>query len=119
MSTLPSIGAPPLKPDLSVTSDKSVPLESLSARSALYILLLLTILAAAVRFPHLDRPPLLIDECFTFWRTCGTYHDLVDTLRDDGFVPLHYELLWWIEQGLPLGGLHIFSHGLFLTPTVM
>src|SRR5271170_1278254 len=114
MSTLPSIGAPPLKPDLSVTSDKSVPLESLSARSALYILLLLTILAAAVRFPHLERPPLLIDECFTFWRTCGSYSDLVGTLRDDGFVPLHYELLWWIGAGMPIGHLHLVSGGIYL-----
>src|ERR1700683_88494 len=103
-----------------IDANKSAPPQSLSPRGALYVLLLLTLLAAAVRFPHLDRPPLLIDECFTFWRTCGTYGDLVDTLRDDGFVPLHYELLWWIKQGLPLTShFHIFPHGLFLTPTVM
>jgi hypothetical protein len=111
---------PPQNTALNPDASKSAPPESISHRSALAILLLLTLLAAAVRFQHLDRPPLLIDECFTFWRTCGTYSDLVDTLRDDGFVPLHYELLWWLKQGLPLGShFRIFPHGLFLTPTVM
>src|SRR5580693_9371920 len=76
-------------------------------------LLLITLLAAVLHFSYLSRPPLLIDECFTFWRTCGSYHDLVETLRNDGFVPLHYELLWWIHQGMPLApGLRIISRAL-------
>src|SRR4051812_44956080 len=50
------------------------------------ILIALTAIAALLRFWHLERPPLLIDECFTFWRTCGSYSDLVETLRNDGFV---------------------------------
>ena len=84
------------------------------------ILLAITVFAGVIRFSHLERPPLLIDECFTFWRTCGSYGQLVETLRDDGFVPLHYELLWWIKQGMPLGPhVHIVRDGLFQTPFIM
>jgi hypothetical protein len=86
----------------------------------LIVLSLITLGAAGVRFARLDHPPLLIDECFTFWRTCGSYNDLVDTLRNDGFVPLHYELLWWISRGLPLSAnMRLVRGGLFLTPHVM
>ncbi len=33
-----------------------------------------------------------------FWRTCGTYGQLLDCLRSDGFVPLHYSLMWAITR---------------------
>jgi hypothetical protein len=93
---------------------------TISGRQAAIALLLLTVFAGAIRFTRLDRPPLLIDECFTFWRTCGSYGDLVETLRDDGFVPLHYELLWWIKQGMPLTPhTQIIRGGLYQTPIVM
>ncbi len=85
----------------------------------LLALLILTVIGGVVRFGHRDRPPLWIDECFTFWRVCGSYQDLVNTLRDDGFVPLHYELLWWIHAGMPIGHWRIFTHGIYLTPQVM
>jgi hypothetical protein len=86
----------------------------------LWVLLALTVFSAEICFNRLWYPPLLIDECFTYWRTCGTMDQLLDTLRNDAFVPLHYELLNWIHQGFPLGfGFRIIPGGIFLTPTVM
>jgi 4-amino-4-deoxy-L-arabinose transferase-like glycosyltransferase len=61
-------------------------------------LLLLTILAGAIRFTRIDHPPLWYDESMVFWRTCGTYGQLLDCLRTDGFVPLHYSLVWVITR---------------------
>ncbi len=74
----------------------------LSRRAALIALLLLTLLGGGLRFASLDKPTLWGDEASTFRRTCGTYGELLDNLRLDGFVPLHYQLYWWINQGLPL-----------------
>jgi 4-amino-4-deoxy-L-arabinose transferase-like glycosyltransferase len=33
-----------------------------------------------------------------YWRTCGSYGQLLDCLRTDGFVPLHYSLVWGITR---------------------
>ncbi len=33
-----------------------------------------------------------------FRRTCGSYSQLLDCLRTDGFVPLHYSLVWVISR---------------------
>jgi hypothetical protein len=33
-----------------------------------------------------------------FRRTCGSYAQLLDCLRTDGFVPLHYSLMWVISR---------------------
>ncbi len=86
----------------------------------LWLLLALTAFSAAFCFNRLSQPSMLIDECFTYWRTCGTLGDLLDTLRNDAFMPLHYELLNWIRQGFPLGfGLRLVPGGILLTPTVM
>src|ERR1700722_10964229 len=86
----------------------------------LWPLLALTAFSAALCFNRLSHPSMLIDECFTYWRTCRTLADLLDTLRNDAFMPLHYELLNWIRQGFPLGfGVHIVPGGILLTPTVM
>src|SRR5580700_9242204 len=90
------------------------------SRADLWILLALTGLSAALCFNRLSYPSMLIDECFTYWRTCGTLGELLDTLRNDAFMPLHYELLNWIRQGFPLGfGFRIVPGGVWLTPSVI
>ena len=61
-------------------------------------LLLLTIVGGAIRFTRVAHPPLWYDESMVFWRTCGTYGQLLDCLRTDGFVPLHYSLVWVITR---------------------
>ena len=83
----------------------------LSRRAALLILLLLTLAGGGLRFLSLDRPDIWGDEASTFRRTCGTYGQLLDNLQDDGFVPLHYELYWWINQGMPLWPKAVTNHG--------
>ena len=65
-------------------------------RRPLAILLLLTIIAALLRFTALDRPSLWGDEAWTFSRVCGSYQDMLDLVSVAGFAPLHYELYWWI-----------------------
>ncbi len=62
------------------------------------LLSLLTILAGIIRFTRLDHPSLWYDESMVFRRTCGTYGQLLDCLRTDGFVPLHYSLVWVISR---------------------
>jgi hypothetical protein len=90
------------------------------SRADLWLLLALTGLSGALCFNRLSYPSMLIDECFTYWRTCGTLGELLDTLRNDAFMPLHYELLNWIRQGFPLGfGVRIVPGGVWLTPSVM
>lgn len=45
---------------------------------------------------------------------------MLDTIRSAGFGPLHYELYWWIGQGMPLpGGRRIVPEGIPFTPVVM
>ena len=72
-------------------------------RAAWAALLGLTLLAAALRFWRLDRPPLWGDEALVFGRIVGTWAELTDYLKDDSFTPLHYWLLWWVGHGLPVG----------------
>lgn len=68
-----------------------------------YSALLLIIAAGAVlRFWDLDSPPLWGDDAATWSRICGSYQEMLDALREAGFGPLHYELYWWIAQGMPL-----------------
>lgn len=84
------------------------------------VLALFTLIAAAIRLTNLSRPALLPDDAFTFWRVCGSFRDMVETLRDDGFTPLHYEALWWLKQGCPLpGGWRVFADGLYPSPTML
>src|ERR1041385_3152663 len=66
-----------------------------------FLLLAITIFGGVLRLVRLDQPPLWADEAHTFTRVCGTYQQLIDILQYNGFVPLHYELYWWIKQGLP------------------
>ena len=55
---------------------------------------------AAIRFTLLRRPCLWGDEAFVYWRISGTFNELLDRLRDDGFTPLHYELAWALTRRL-------------------
>src|SRR5437899_2451001 len=63
-------------------------------RHRLWVLLAITLLAGAMRFAFLTRPPLWGDEAFTYSRVCGDYRELLDILQFDGFPPLHYEMYW-------------------------
>ncbi len=68
-----------------------------------YVLLAMIIIAGAVlRFAWLDRPALWGDEAATWARTVGTFEQMLEGNRDDGFVPLHYELYWWMGQNWKL-----------------
>jgi hypothetical protein len=64
----------------------------------LIVLGLLTFFAGTIRFLYLSQPPLWYDESMVFRRTCGNYSQLLDCLRTDGFVPLHYSLVWVISR---------------------
>jgi 4-amino-4-deoxy-L-arabinose transferase-like glycosyltransferase len=66
--------------------------------SPLFKLGLLSVLAGAIRFFHLGHPALWYDESMVFRRTCGSYGQLLDCLRTDGFVPLHYSLVWVVSR---------------------
>jgi 4-amino-4-deoxy-L-arabinose transferase-like glycosyltransferase len=68
------------------------------------ILLLLTLIAGVLRFVALDRPPIWGDESATAGRVVGTYQELVNQLAEGSFTPLHYEVLWWLAQGIPYNG---------------
>jgi hypothetical protein len=61
-------------------------------------IILVTALAAALRFICLDRPALWYDEAATFSRICGTYDQMLDVLRADAFGPLHYEVEWVLSR---------------------
>src|SRR5271168_4093338 len=63
----------------------------------LWALLGLTIFSGIICFNRISHPSMLIDECFTYWRICGSLGNLLDTLRNDAFMPLHYEILNWIR----------------------
>src|SRR5277367_2592421 len=103
-----------------ITSDSAISVRTENkSRADLWILLALTGLSGALCFNRLSHPSMLIDECFTYWRACGTLGELLDTLRNDAFMPLHYELLNWIRRGFPLGfGVRIVPQGIWLTPSV-
>jgi uncharacterized membrane protein len=87
-------------------------------RRRMWILLVLTIVGGALRFFTLTRPPIWGDEALTYSRVIGSLDDLYSILRHDGFMPLHYEIYWWMHQGMPLG-LFKLAPGLVLTPAVM
>ena len=63
-----------------------------AGRRAMWALLGLTLLAGLLRFAFLDRPGLWHDEGATFYRINGTWEQMFEVLKDDGFPPLHYEL---------------------------
>jgi hypothetical protein len=82
------------------------------------ILLAITLAGAGFRFVTLDRPPLWGDEALTYSRVCGSLDEMFDILRYDGFMPLHYELYWWLGHGMPIGHWQLTSP-ILLTPKVM
>jgi hypothetical protein len=79
-------------------------------------LALITLFGGALRFANLDSPAIWGDEAATYSRVCGTYQQMLDALRTAGFGPLHYELYWWIRQGMPVLGQPLVSGGIVLTP---
>src|SRR3954462_12067632 len=58
----------------------------------------LTIVGGVLRFIRLAHPPLLFDEAATYTRVTGTFTELLNILRFDGFAPLHYELYWLMAR---------------------
>ena len=62
----------------------------------------LTIAGGVLRLLALHRPPLLYDEAATYTRVCGSFAQMLDTLRDDGFPPLHYALYWLLGKVVTL-----------------
>lgn len=71
------------------------------ARAWLWVLLF-TYAAAFVRFAGISHTSGDSDEALVYFRTCGTFGQLVDLLRNDGFVPLHYEFHWALKHLLVL-----------------
>lgn len=65
-------------------------------------LLVVTVVAAVLRFAFLSRPTLWNDEVLTYSRVCGTHAQMIDVLRYDAFGPLHYELLWLLGHAVTL-----------------
>lgn len=74
-------------------------------RLVIPLLVLLTLIAGVLRFTALDRPTIWGDEAATYGRVAGSYQELLDQLVNAMFTPLHYELTWWIGQGMPYRGM--------------
>lgn len=62
----------------------------------LWGLAVITAAGAVLRLYRLDYPPIWFDEAATYARVCGSWRELLDILRNDGFMPLHYYLYWLI-----------------------
>jgi 4-amino-4-deoxy-L-arabinose transferase-like glycosyltransferase len=58
----------------------------------------LTVLGLLLRLFRLDQPSLAYDEAATYSRVTGTFRELLDVLRYDGFAPLHYEVYWLLAR---------------------
>lgn len=63
-----------------------------------FLPLLITLLAASLRFMFLDRPGIWGDEASTFGRVNGTDAQLIERLKFDGFMPLHYQLYFLLAH---------------------
>ena len=77
-----------------------MPTPSTDDRRATLILVGLTLAGGLLRFAWLGHPCIWGDEALVYWRTCGTFADLLQPLHADGFPPLHYELYWVIVHAL-------------------
>jgi|GEM_PF-6735455 len=75
----------------------------------LWILLALTILGAVLRFSFINRPQIWGDESATWSRVCGSYQQMLDTIRNAGFTPTHYQLTWWLGQGMPYEATELYE----------
>lgn len=58
------------------------------------MLLALVVLGGILRFGWMDRPCLWGDEAATYRRITGNFGEMLESLRGEGFLPLHYELYW-------------------------
>ena len=58
----------------------------------------LTIIGGVLRLIRLSHPPLLYDEAATYTRVVGSFREMIETLRFDGFPPVHYELYWLMAR---------------------
>lgn len=95
--------SPAASPDLQPTGSSLAPAKRKRQLPWHYILLgLIILLGGAMRFYRLGQPALWSDEAATYFRVSGTYPQLLEQLRLTRFMPLHYQLLWWIGQYLPL-----------------
>lgn len=63
---------------------------------------MLTILGAGLRFYRLEHPALWGDEVATWGRVTGTFAQLMERLKEEGFVPGHYVLYWALGKYVPL-----------------
>jgi hypothetical protein len=61
-------------------------------------LIAIILFGAILRFICLDRPTLWGDESAVWARTVGSFRDMLETNRVDGFMPLHYEFYWWLTH---------------------
>lgn len=73
-------------------------------RYSLWVLLLITVVGGVLRFSAMGRPSVWGDEAATWSRVCGSYQQMLTHLRFAGFMPMHYQLSWWIGQGFPIDG---------------
>ena len=79
-----------------------VPKPDLSRRTALTLVLLLTLLGGVLRTVSLERPAIWGDEARTFARTFTTWQGMLGLLDEAGFMPGSYVGQWWIGQGMPV-----------------
>lgn len=82
----------------SAASDPTDPASPLYLRRRGAILLCLTIVGGAARLATLERPPIWGDEALTYSRVIGSFREMMEILRTDGFTPLHYILYWCLAQ---------------------
>ena len=69
--------------------------DSVLLRRRFKVLVALTVFAGILRFAFLDRPAIWeVDVGATYFRVRGTFEQLVESLRETGFAPLHYEGTW-------------------------
>jgi len=61
-------------------------------------LILITAFGGAIRFFRLDQPAMWGDEIATYARTFGSYENLLHSLGETRFMPLHYQAVWLIGQ---------------------
>jgi 4-amino-4-deoxy-L-arabinose transferase-like glycosyltransferase len=65
-------------------------------------LVLITLLAAGLRFSFLSRPSIWGDEAATYGRVNGSFYQLLEVLQFDGFAPLHYEFYFFLARHFTL-----------------
>ncbi len=57
---------------------------------------------ALIRFSDLADPAIWKDEAYTYWRVTGSYRQMLEILRYDGFMPLHYEAYFALSRYIEL-----------------